>query len=140
VILGLTPTILALLGSSVEKNSLLAVIGRRPVLALLLAMALPSVYTSRAFEYRNPRDILRDRDVPSLNRNLRRGVVTAEYIVGLLSLGNVIHVNYQLGIQTICTLASNLVTLPTYWALLAIGIHGLGVVLSATAHRGENLP
>jgi hypothetical protein len=61
VMLGLTPTIFALLGAGSEEVCLLALIGRRRFLALLLAAASPSIYTNRAIEYRSPSEILRDR-------------------------------------------------------------------------------
>ena len=43
VILGLTTTILATMGNSVEEISTLVVVGRRPILGLILAAGAPAV-------------------------------------------------------------------------------------------------
>ncbi|KAI1432722.1 hypothetical protein GGR50DRAFT_672717 [Xylaria sp. CBS 124048] len=50
VLLGLLPTMLALLGTSSRDLGFLAVIARRPVLAALLALASPSICMGRAFQ------------------------------------------------------------------------------------------
>lgn len=57
VLLGFMPTILALLGPSHDELAMLSMIGRRPVLTTLIAVASPSAYFSRTFEYSNPRNI-----------------------------------------------------------------------------------
>jgi hypothetical protein len=63
VLLGIMSTVLAFLGASTEEMSMLANIARRPLLALLLSAASPSVYFSRAFEYHSPSEILAVHDL-----------------------------------------------------------------------------
>jgi hypothetical protein len=132
IIIGLTPTILAILGASSDETSLLAVIGKRPLLALLLASASPSVYTSRAFDYRNPREILKERDGRyhvSPKKGRRRLIVIAQYVVILAALANIATINWQLGTQTVCSIATELNYMPVTWTILGIAIHGVGVIL-----------
>jgi len=50
VLLGITPTIIAVLGTSSEEVCFVALVGRRRLLGLLLAAASPSIYTERAFK------------------------------------------------------------------------------------------
>src|SRR3989442_1513997 len=94
VLLGVTPTILSILGSSVEESSLLYVVGRRPGLAWILALGSPSVYFSRAFQYSIPYDILRG-DAGRLNQHrpqrwwVTLAIVLAEYVLALGSLLNI---------------------------------------------------
>lgn len=93
VLLGLTPTILALLGPSPMELSLLTVIAKRPLLALLLALACPSVYLGRAFDSTPPLDVLKER--PGRRPQWRPkgakrfGLVIAQYLLALGSLSNV---------------------------------------------------
>ncbi|KAI0602517.1 hypothetical protein F4775DRAFT_534321 [Biscogniauxia sp. FL1348] len=61
VLLGVTPTLLALLGASTDELAMLTVVGRRPLLALFLAIGSPSVYVARAFEHSEPLKLLQDR-------------------------------------------------------------------------------
>lgn len=58
VLLGVMPTIIALIGPSHDEIAMLSNVGRRPLLAAGLALACPSAYFSRAFEYSDPTKIL----------------------------------------------------------------------------------
>ncbi|KAJ5549631.1 hypothetical protein N7513_006865 [Penicillium frequentans] len=66
VLLGLAPSILAVLGSNIDETSLLAVVGNRPFLALILAAGSPAVIPMRPLEYRDPLEALKARtdDLP----------------------------------------------------------------------------
>jgi hypothetical protein len=144
VILGLTPTILAVMGASTEEAAMLSVVGRRPLLAFLLSAASPSVFTSRAFEYGDLKGILmgkegryrsRSRSVgrvggaTGLSRWSRTAVMVVEYAIGLGALVNIGFINYDLSLRTVCGIASDLDFVPALWAVLVICIHGMGVVL-----------
>lgn len=59
VLLGLAPTILALLGTSTEGAAMMAVFGRRPLLSLLLALGSPNVYFGRALDEYKPLAMLK---------------------------------------------------------------------------------
>lgn len=132
VILGLTPTILAILGASSDETALLVVIGKRPILSFMLALASPSVFTSRAFDYRNPREILKDRNGRyrvTVHSRWRRIIIIAEYIFGFAALANLATINRDLGTKTVSTIATELNFLPAIWSLLGIGVRGVGVIL-----------
>ncbi|TRX89604.1 hypothetical protein FHL15_009513 [Xylaria flabelliformis] len=127
VLLGLTPTIVALLGPSPTELSLLTVIARRPGLAILLALACPSVYLSRAFDSTSPLDILKER--PGRLKQWRPkgwrkfGLVIFQYLVALGMLANVSVLYYQLGVRTICMFWSNATVVPLVWGMLVLPIH-----------------
>ncbi|KAI1160954.1 hypothetical protein F5B18DRAFT_471267 [Nemania serpens] len=127
VLLGLTPTILALLGPSPMELSLLTVIAKRPFLALLLALACPSVYLGRAFDSTPPLDVLKERPGrrPQWRpKGLKRlGLVIAQYVLALGSLSNVAVLYYQLGVRTICIFWTNGTIVPLLWGLFVLPIH-----------------
>jgi hypothetical protein len=134
VMLGLTPTIIAILGASSEEVCLLALIGRRRFLALLLAAASPSIFTTRSFEYRTPSEILKVRlNMKHVDSTLeikkRIIIIIIEYVVALGALANTATVSWQLGVKTISsTNPSNTLT-PTLWFLLAIPAHIAGAII-----------
>ncbi|KAI1755512.1 hypothetical protein F4782DRAFT_488797 [Xylaria castorea] len=127
VLLGLTPTIVALLGPSPTELSLLTVIARRPGLAIILALACPSVYLSRAFDSTSPLDILRER--PGRLQQWRpkgwrrSGLVVVQYMVALGMLANIAVLYYQLGVRTICMFWPNGTVVPLVWGMLVLPIH-----------------
>ncbi|KAI1172064.1 hypothetical protein F4777DRAFT_563355 [Nemania sp. FL0916] len=127
VLLGLTPTILALLGPSPMELSLLTIVAKRPGLALLLALACPSVYLSRAFDSTSPLDILKERPgrLPQWRpKGVWRGVlITAQYLIAFGSLSNVAVLYYQLGVRTICVFFPNGTVVPLIWGVLVLPIH-----------------
>lgn len=99
VLLGITPTIIALLGSSSEEVCFLALVGRRRLLGLLLAMASPSIYTQRAFKYQDPDEIFKER----LNKNhvklstcskWRWLLVSLEYMLLFIAIANIAALNW----------------------------------------------
>ena len=78
VLLGLTPTMLAVLGPSTEETSLLFVVGRRPFLALCLAVGSPAVFPLRSFENKDSLEILKwreDRLRPPMVQGTRERII-----------------------------------------------------------------
>jgi hypothetical protein len=143
IILGLTPTVLAILGASSDETALLAVIGKRPLLAFLLAAASPSVYTSRAFEHRNPREILKDREGRygvRVRKSRRIIIVIAEYVFAFASLANAATLSWDLGTKAVCSIATEIDFLPATWAALGVVIHGVGVLLFRLRARRADGP
>jgi hypothetical protein len=61
VLLGLTPTILAAVGSSTDETAVLFTLSKRPLLAIFLAGGSPAVFPMRSFEYQDPIKLLRER-------------------------------------------------------------------------------
>jgi hypothetical protein len=130
IILGLTPPALAILGASSDELALLGVIGERNLLTLLLMAATPSVYTSRAFDYQDHRDILRgheDRYRVYVGKKRRAVIVGLEYFFGLLSLANTAILSWELGQRTVCSIAPEVWFLPFLWWLSGVVVHIVGL-------------
>ncbi|KAI1819807.1 hypothetical protein F4861DRAFT_110434 [Xylaria intraflava] len=131
VLLGLAPTIIALLGPSSSELALLTVVARRPILAGLLALACPAVYLSRAFERGNPLDILADQE-GRLRQWRPRGwksilLGALQHLIVLIALTNIATLYYQLGVKTICMFWPNATVAPVVWGLLVLPVHLIGV-------------
>jgi hypothetical protein len=128
VLLGITPTIIAVLGTSTEEVCFVALIGRRRLLGLLLAAASPSIYTERAFKYQNPDEILKERliaqQVNSTKVNRRWFFVLLEYVLVLAAITNVGTLNWQLGVRSV-----NTVYMPMIWSVLGVITHVMGAVV-----------
>lgn len=128
VLLGLTPTILSLVGSSTAETSILAL--RRPVLAFLLGAGSPSVNPLRSFEYWDPvRGILKrheeHNDSGSMHPGTRARVTISilEYLVALAAVANVTELAWRLGVQTICAFSADSTYEQFIWTYIAILIH-----------------
>ncbi|KAH8886169.1 hypothetical protein GQ53DRAFT_875801 [Thozetella sp. PMI_491] len=149
LILGLAPTILAFMGASSAELALLAVVGRRPIFSTILALASPSIFVGRAFEYDRPREILQQPDgryyhawdgTSTPGRRMKaRVVVFLQYIVALACLANIALANWQLGTQAVCFLSPAYMLYPMNWTLFGgIVVHGFGcLVLRLRARRSD---
>ncbi|KAK3389771.1 hypothetical protein B0H63DRAFT_464309 [Podospora didyma] len=133
VLLGVTPTILSILGASVEESALLYIVGRRPFLAWILALGSPSLYFNRAFEYRNPHEIIQGH-----NEHLPQhrpggwksaGIVCLEYLLAMASVTNIAVQTWELGLQTFSSVWPETFLAPSVWAVLRVILHLLGMVL-----------
>ena len=134
VLLGIMPTVLALLGPSSEEMSMLSNVAHRPLLALLLAAGSPSVYFSRAFEYHDVSDILRDH--PSRLPQWRPEkwyslavISSLEYLVALSAVTNIVVMNWELGVKTICNFWTNGIFPSTVWVVMGLITHFGGTVV-----------
>jgi len=131
VLLGLTPTILAILGASTDESATLAVVGKRPLLSLLLACGSPSVYLSRAFEFKDPLEILSKHrpqrySQASLGNKSHAFLLVAEYVLALTAVANVAVVNWQLAIQSVCGFETEFILMPLIWSTTIILVHLAG--------------
>jgi hypothetical protein len=130
VLLGLTPSILAALGPSVEEMSSLFIIARRPLLGVFLAAGAPSLYPFRTVNYEEAVKNLQDQ---SSNLRPRRFARHTQYVlmaVKFIFAGGAIANNatnsLQLGMQTSCIFAPQIWYLPIMWAFLGILAHTYG--------------
>jgi hypothetical protein len=132
VLLGLTPSMLAVLGPSTEETSLLFVIGRRPFLALCIAAGSPAVFPMRAFEYKDPIGLLKDREgrirPPPFNLVRAPIVMALEYLVVIAAVANIATLSKELGVQVVCSFAPQLTYLVLLWAFLILIIHASGSI------------
>ena len=86
VILGLLPTLLAVLSPSIPELALFS--AQRPLLAAILSVAAPGVLQTRVFEYEDPSELL---DPPEdSGRKVRNQLIVgpwpawASYLVGVM--------------------------------------------------------
>lgn len=130
VLLGITPTILAVLGAGSEELALLPAVAHRPLLAVLLALGSPSVFLPRAFKYYDPEKILVGKGYRYRQRRLGKTAARAcalfEYALAALSVANVGLTCYELGVQSISNVMSDVAPAPLVWAILVVPIHLVG--------------
>ncbi|KAI1344303.1 hypothetical protein F5Y15DRAFT_366118 [Xylariaceae sp. FL0016] len=133
VLLGLTPTILAVLGPSTDELSVLTVVAQRPGLATLLALGSPSVHMGRAFEHRDPLSQLRERKGRLRQwkpQGWKRWVFAGlQYALAWAAVANIATLNWQLGLKTVCAFWSETIVAPLIWGVLAVPIHILGTLI-----------
>ncbi|KAI0536187.1 hypothetical protein GGR58DRAFT_514764 [Xylaria digitata] len=145
VILGVTPPILATLGASTDELAMLSVVGRRPLLALLISFANPSVYMERVFDYCQPANILQGtRGRYQLKESSftfkKPWLVSAlQYVIALAAAVNIATISWQLGVGTVCSWWSETVFAPLVWTVLSIAIHMAGTfAIRLRVRRGES--
>lgn len=138
VLLGVAPTILALMGPSTDETAVFLLIARRPFLFILLACGSPSVYFDRAFKYTNPDEILADHSSRLQKKRvsgwLRVFVTIAEYVFVVAAIANIAHVNYELGTKAICAIMSDWIWAPMLWGILGILVHIVSAVSKSGVH------
>ena len=128
VLLGVMPTLVSLLGPSHDEIAMLCNVGRRPFLAAGLALASPSAYFGRAFEYSKPIEIL------SQDRNRHRqwrpktplaqlSVSAVEYIITAAACYNVLNNTMQVSLWAICSVSPDADFLPNVWLAIGIFLH-----------------
>ncbi|GAP85642.1 hypothetical protein SAMD00023353_1300910 [Rosellinia necatrix] len=138
VILGLTPTILSLLGASSDELAMVVVVGRRPLLGLILSFASPGVFMERVFGFRDPKKMLQlnngqfEFKTPGLKsrdelRRMKRVVALGQYLVALGAAANIAHLSLELGIRTVCCWWAETIYAPLVWTFLSIPLHFLGI-------------
>ena len=127
VLLGLTPSILAALGPSVEEVTSLFILARRPLLGMCLAAGAPSLFSFRTVDYHKTLENLRDQNShgPPINvpYHLRYLPMIVELVLSAGAIANNAHNSYQLGIQTICVFAPEIWCLPMLWVFLGVVAH-----------------
>jgi hypothetical protein len=132
VLLGLTPTILAAVGSSAEETAMLFILSKRPLLAVFLAGGSPAVFPMRSFEDQDPIGLLQERPgrlyPPRLSNKGQLAIMVLEYVIALAAVANVVTVAYDLGMQVSSSFAPETTYLPLLWAVLNLAIHTSGAV------------
>lgn len=135
VVLGLLPTMLQLIGPSSGEVAVLAT--RRPLLALLLGLAMPSVSMTGPMDdpvaaLQRPFEGVRSRGLISGGR-MWVVVSVLEYVLAAAAVGNVFHQVYQLAYWSISVSAiaidsgSISKSYPLFlWLMLLIPVHALG--------------
>ncbi|EHK20729.1 uncharacterized protein TRIVIDRAFT_119076, partial [Trichoderma virens Gv29-8] len=135
VILGLTPSILAGLGSDLAERSVLSVIGRRPFLALFLSVGSPAVSPLPLFEHRKFIEILDERRgrmepkfFTSEKLYVESMILIAECLVVFGAIANNALLARDLAIRAVASFAPQLTYLPLLWISLAAAPHIFAVI------------
>lgn len=137
VVLGLLPTLLAVLSPSIAELALLSV--HRPILSTLISIGSPGVLQTRVFEYEDPAETL---DLPDAYHAVTRtalalgpwGPVTAavastcEYLLVLASGVNIVYLAVELGLKSILSWGCTRSWPPMLWAAFPIVIHVVGAL------------
>jgi hypothetical protein len=126
IFLGLTPTVLSMLGSSTLELNILST--QRPFLALCLALASPAVWPMRPFQRIDMLEEMRvraeRRKIPNMGPVVRNIVTVLQYACVLASIGNVVSMAYELGWKTIMFAFSCKDRYgPFMWTVLAAAVH-----------------
>jgi len=139
VLLGLTPTILATIGSSTPELALLS--SRRPVLTFLIVLGSPAVNSIRAFNFdRLITDFKalegnEEMYFPNLSTSttLKRTCVLVEFLVAFASVANLVQISLVINRNTISIMScDNSDMLVELWIGLALITHGLGILTFRT--------
>lgn len=146
ILLGLLPTILASVGSTLGETTLLA--SRRPILALLLAIGSPAVPVLRTFEQQDIHGMLRQRPgkqgvlIKMLQvKSARRLIVCLEFCLALAALINVVTIAWELSVKTIISWSADRAFHQLLWVLLPGPIHIVGAccfLLDVKIKKGRN--
>ncbi|PHH78950.1 hypothetical protein CDD80_5982 [Ophiocordyceps camponoti-rufipedis] len=136
VVLGFIPTLLQLLSPSPTETASLAL--RRPLLAMLLAAAMPSArplarhdHVGDALQVSRPLPPWMDARFPfggldaysSLVPWARAVVSGAQYLLACAAVANTSYRTYQLCVWTVCTFVPTLAYFPAVWHLAVVLIH-----------------
>lgn len=126
ILLGLTPTILSMMGSSTTELFILST--QRPLLALFVSLGSPTVWPMRPFEQVDLREEMNIRaqrkTLPDMSRRAGYLVALVQFTAVLASIANVTMIAYDLTRLTISyTFSCNQRYGPFLWVLLAPIIH-----------------
>ncbi|KAK2768731.1 hypothetical protein FQN54_000587 [Arachnomyces sp. PD_36] len=130
VLLGLMPTILAIIASNIQETAMVFVLRRRPLLALCLAVGSPAVYFDRSFKYREQIEGLQRKKETSIFIRPGGGLAVAliQYLVAFVSIANIAQLSYDIGTKASFTFAQDTAELPYIWAFIGAVIHLLGAL------------
>jgi hypothetical protein len=125
ILLGLTPTILSLVGPSVAEMALLSM--HRPILSSLLSLGAPAIYPGRFLIWEDPLQANRPKSgafsVMPFSRPWPIVVSGLEYIVALGAVGNIVHNAYTIGVRAVLVWYCDESYWPLLWVVLGLVIH-----------------
>ncbi|KAK2598141.1 hypothetical protein QQS21_005692 [Conoideocrella luteorostrata] len=133
VILGLTPAILSTVGVQACDTAILAVLGCKPLLAVLLAFGSPAVFAHRSSEYRAAVLELAEFHMPGglalRSPYIKIMIHSLVYLLAVGSIVNVAHLAYELGDKVIFVILPTHEYMASIWIFVGVVIH----VFAATA-------
>ena len=131
VTLGLIPSLLALVGSSVPEISLLASQG--PILTLLLTLRASGMYPTRVTEYVSPFDVL---DGAASGRvfggakgaTRRTAMILSQYFLVLAITSNNLELSLRLVSRSVLSWGCHSWYMPRVWVFFAISIYAFAAI------------
>lgn len=126
VLLGLMPTIMAILGNSTAETSLLSL--QRPFLSLCLSLGAPVLSPNRPFESLDPSEMLKVQPgryaIPPMHSSTGSILALCEYLVLFAACANNATLAYDIGLRTVGLFMScNVRTGALIWTFAGAGIH-----------------
>ena len=144
VLLGLTPTILAILGSNTTELSLLS--SHRPALAILLVLGSPAMNPIRSFDYHDPRKEIQEKkwqwyfpkqsQVPKHARVRDIISVIIQLVFAIGSITNLAYLCRSIALETISVMSCDFsdIIVPL-WIGLALFAHLGGIITFSRRYK-----
>lgn len=137
ILLGLTPTILSVLGPSVAEMALLSM--HRPLLSLLLSLGAPAVYPGRFLVWEDPLRANEPQTGAWVVRpfSLPWAIVVSitQYVLALGAIAIIVHNAWTMGIRAVLVWDCDSSYWPLLWVILSIVIHTTAVLALRVAIR-----
>ncbi len=142
ILLGLTPTILSVLGPSVAEMALLSM--HRPLLSLLLSLGAPAVYPGRFLVWEDP---LRANEPQTgawvVHRLPTRWAVVVSVVEYILALGAItvsVQNAWNMGVRAVLVWFCDSTYWPLLWVVLSVVIHTMAILALRVAIRRKHSP
>ncbi|KAL8793876.1 MAG: hypothetical protein Q9195_003495 [Heterodermia aff. obscurata] len=146
VLLGLTPTMLSLLGNAPAEIALLAFSGR-PLLAFLLNAGAPVIAVTSTFKHQYPLEVLQDPDhnskspFPTFDSQYKSILVaTAEYLLAAAAAINVALLASDISTKAVYVPNCGRTWYAFLWMYLCLPLHGLGLTVFWARVRVKHPP
>jgi hypothetical protein len=137
ILLGLTPTILSVLGPSVAEIALLSM--HRPILSALLSLGAPAIFPGRFLVWEDP---LRANEpqtgafiVSRLSPAIAIAVSIAQYVIVLGAVAVTIYTALTMGIRAVLVWYCDVSYWPLLWVVLSLVIHIIAILSLRLAIR-----
>ena len=137
VVLGLLPTLLAVLSPSISELALLS--AHRPLLAALISLGSPGVIQTRIFAYEDPAELLDMSNIARKtgksqlalgpwSRGVSVAVSTMQYALALACVVNTVHMASQLSDHAVISWGCTRTWPMFVWVFVPMVIHGLAAL------------
>ena len=143
VVLGVTPWLLASIGSSTAEISLLA--SQKPLLTLFLMLGAPAVLQTRTFEYMHPLKAL-DALPVSVDAQFEprgwqgTGLLLLEYILVVAAAVNNVELALEIGSRSVLAWACRSWQMPLFWVLFSASTYFIAFLSIRIRSHCESSP
>ena len=146
ILLGLLPSMLAMVGVQVSDTAIIAVVAKKPFLTFLLAFGSPAVNAYRSTDYKAAVEELSEHSYGKSikvfgNPWAKFCIHTVVYLLACLSIANVAELAWELGGRIIFLILPDDQYMVLLWAFLGLMVHALaafGLHALVEVRRGED--